>query len=171
MNIEEAKAAILYQVKHYCERAENLYGIQLKPVVRFDLKGTTAGIANAGENLLRFNLGALEIEGGWEHLYNHTVGHEVAHLVQRNHPLWPKDRKSNPSHGVYWKTVMRDFGIPANRCHSLPLPKSRQQRKWKYSCQCRTHKISTTKHNRMRKNSNRYFCKSCKRGIKFMGQA
>lgn len=169
-NLHDAKQAILLQVKDYCEQAEILFGVKINPAVKFDLKGTTAGQAvfKKGEYYLRFNLGALQVEGGWDHLYNDTVPHEVAHLVQRLHPDWPKSRKANPSHGIYWRRVMKAFQVEANRCHSLPLPKARQQRKWAYTCACMTHEVSTTLHNKMVKGQIR-ICELCKAQVTYKG--
>lgn len=164
VNIHDAQNAIRLQVKHYCEMAESLYGVVLNPEIRFDLKGRTAGTAQTkvnGQQILRFNLAALYVEGGWDHLYNDTVPHEVAHLVQYNNLDWPKSRKANPPHGRYWKGVMNQFGVKADRCHSLPLPKARQQRKWKYACSCKTWELSTTRHNKIRRGTS-YSCPTCK---------
>ena len=173
-NIHDAKIALSLQVKEYVQQAEYLFGVELNPIVRYDLKGTTAGTActeRDGTQILRFNLTGLHIDGVFDHLHDHTVPHEVAHLVQYNNTDWPTNRKANPPHGRYWQHVMRKFGVPADRCHSLPLPKAREQRKWAYRCNCRTHNISTTKHNRMQKDPNSYICRVCKGPIRFGGRA
>lgn len=166
MTITEAKNQILAQVKVYTERAERLYGIKINPTVCFKLKGRVTGKAHTGKNKLQFNLTALEVEGGWNHLLNNTVPHEVAHLVQYTMPSWPKDRKNNPPHGQYWKKVMRDFGVKADRCHSLAMPKTRNQVRYPYHCGCRTHAISSTIHNRIQK-GRKYQCLSCKVWLTF----
>lgn len=165
MTITDAKNQILAQVKVYTELAEKLYGIKINPTVCFKLKGRVTGKAWTTKNKLQFNLTALEVEGGWNHLLNNTVPHEVAHLVQYTMPSWPKDRKQNPPHGQYWKKVMRDFGVKANRCHSLAMPKTRSQSQYTYSCRCRTHEVSTTIHNRILKGRT-YSCASCKVTLK-----
>ena len=173
MTRHEAISAIKTQVEEYCKQAEHLFGVKLNPTIKFDLRGQTAGTAQTkrdGSQILRFNLTAINVEGGWQHLHDDTVPHEVAHLVQYNNSDWPKDRRANPPHGYYWKHVMSRFGVKADRCHSLPLPKARQQRKWKYACNCTTHEVSTTLHNKMRKGQSR-ICRSCRVRISYVGGA
>jgi SprT protein len=153
------------QVHKFYDKANEVYGLSLAyPLIDFSLKGTTAGQAIAGRNTIRLNLTAIQAEGGWDHLYNHTVPHEVAHIFQRLNPDWPKGRKANKSHGVYWQRVMRVFGVEAKRCHSLDLPKSRVQAKWDYSCGCQTWELSTTRHNKIRRGRT-YHCRKCKKDL------
>lgn len=158
---------IIDQVKRYCDKANELYGIHLDPIIKFNLKGTTAGTANPATNTLRFNMTALKVAGGWEHLLNETVPHEVAHLVQYSNCNWPKNRRSNPPHGVYWKKVMMSFGVEPERCHSLDLPKARVQKKWNYTCRCRSHQLSTRLHNQIRKGQQKRYCRTCKNEVRF----
>jgi len=166
MTITDAKNQILTRVKIYLQKAEEIHGVRLNPTIRFDLKGTTMGTANSHTNELRFNLTALQVEGGWDHLFDHTVPHEVAHLVQYNHPTYPRDRKRNPPHGQYWKRIMRDFEVKAQRCHSVALPKARTTSRVTYHCSCRSHDITMAMHNKIQKGSSRRYLR-CKTTIKF----
>lgn len=162
----QARQEIRDEVNRFLNIAALKLGVNIEGVtVDFNLTGRTMGTAQAGAvKKLRFNLTALQVEGGWDHLFNHTVGHEVAHLVQYLNPAWPKDRRANPPHGAYWKTVMRAFGLKAQRCHSVALPKARVQRKWAYTCGCGPHNVSTTLHKRMLRGG-RYRCGKCKSEI------
>jgi predicted SprT family Zn-dependent metalloprotease len=58
-----------------------------------------------------------------------TVAHEVAHLIQR----WRQRRgdyarapvASLSSHGVAWRSVMRELGYKPDRCHEVPTGAAR----------------------------------------------
>jgi predicted SprT family Zn-dependent metalloprotease len=63
---------------------------------------------------------------------------------------------------------MRDFGIRAERCHSLPLPKARvsSQPKYTYHCACRTFDISSLIHGKMQRGQVRR-CVKCRVSLTF----
>lgn len=178
MTTEQQIAAL---VEKFIQVAEGHYGIRLpRPSIKFNLTGKTAGTYRGGRyNQLRFNLTALQVEGGRKHLLEHTVPHEVAHLVQYQNPNWPKDRVANKPHGVYWENVMRLFGVPANRCHSLPLPNARRRtiKRFIYSgCGCgREFKLTTQKHNKAlvclaQRGLSMFGCPTCKGKLQFTGK-
>lgn len=159
----EAKQAIREQVDFYVRKAEQEFGIRIaRPEIDFSLKGRTAGTARASVTpKLRFNLTALQVEGGWSHLINNTVPHEVAHLVQYLHPSWPKDRRSNTPHGAYWRLVMSKFGVKADRCHSLPLPKARQTKTAVAYCACGQIELGVIRARKIAMKKASYKCKKC----------
>ena len=166
---QEAISELTIQTETYLDLAENIYCQNFPVSIRFDLKGTTAGQAcyRSTGDYVRYNLTALDVEGGWDHLYNSTVPHEVAHIVQRRQYYFPQNRKQNPAHGKYWKQVMAEFGIPnPSRCHSLDLPSARKpQKRHNYSCPCgKDFPLSTTLHNKMNRGQVR-MCRSCKGNI------
>ena len=163
MTKQEASKLILDRVGHYCLKAHQIYGVKIEPTVTFDLKGRTMGQANYRDNVLRFNLTALSVDGGWKHLYEETVPHEVAHLVQ--YTIGPRDRKANPPHGRIWQGVMRQLGHKPEVYHSIDLPKARQRRTFEYVCGCRTHTISSVIHNRINKGYS-YKCRTCQNPLK-----
>jgi SprT protein len=147
----------------WVDLANESFGLDLTVNVSFDLKGRTAGQAFTSKGLIKYNLAAYNVEGGIEHLINHTVPHEVAHMVQYNNPQWPNDRKSNSSHGNYWKLVMNHFGVEATRCHSLPLPTARTVKKqFKYVCGCKEWNLTAIRHNKIVRGTRVYSCPECK---------
>lgn len=162
MTKQEAAKIILERTGEYCLKAYQIYGVRIEPTVLFDLKGRTMGIANHRDCVLRFNLTALNVDGGWKHLLEETVPHEVAHLVQ--YAIGPKDRKTNPPHGKIWKGVMRQFGHKPEVYHSIDLPPARVRRTFEYLCGCKTHTISSVIHNRIKK-GNSYRCRDCREVI------
>ncbi len=103
-------------VKHYCDKANEKLGIKLPyPLVKFDIKGTTAGTAqynprNPEKSIIRFS--PVLLRENANHFLESTTGHEVAHLVAR-----AKYGHIDP-HGVEWQRVMWAFSLPATRCHN-----------------------------------------------------
>jgi SprT protein len=131
----------------------------LAPEIAFDLRGQAAGQASwrpGKPPLLRFNL--VIARHYRDDFVTDTVAHEVAHLVTRRcHP------HARP-HGSEWKTVMRHFGIATpQRCHDYRSGSDavRRQRRWLYTCGCRTHALSTTRHWRVQSQLSVYRCRQC----------
>lgn len=130
-----------------------------EPVIRCDLRGTTAGQAQwrpGSRPVLRFNLAIARTHP--TDFLAQTVPHEVAHLVTS-----ACHGRTRP-HGSEWRAVMAFFGIPdASRCHNYPVAEQlvRRQRRWAYRCQCRTHALSTTRHRRIESGRARYECRLC----------
>ena len=171
MNTHENRAKVKAQVDKYMALARELYPEHAHDIrydeIDFTLKGVTAGMYQRrnGIRRLRFNMTAFSVEGGEDHLINQTCPHEVAHLVQ--YVVGPLCRKSNPSHGHIWKRIMRQFGVPAQRCHSLPLPKTRTvARPYAYACACKVHNLTLTIHRKMQ-NGQRRICRKCRNELTF----
>ena len=60
-----------------------------------------------------------------------TLRHELAHLVAYERA----GRKRIAPHGPEWERACAELGIPGERaCHTLPLPRRRQERKHAYVC-------------------------------------
>lgn len=95
------------------QRANQLYNITLPNItVRFDLRGRAAGQAyrRGMDYGVRFNRDMM-MNQGWDHVFNDTVPHELAHIVGFFTQL---DR----GHGSFWRRVCQDLGGTGNRCHS-----------------------------------------------------
>ena len=94
------------------------------------MRGRAAGQAVPGRWEIRLNRDLLRTHP--EHLVKQTVPHEVAHLVDfALHPenfVRRRGARRSP-HGPHWQAIMRLFGVPAERCHSLPTLAARKQLK------------------------------------------
>lgn len=129
------------------------------PEIRFDLRGMTAGQCiwrRRRTPVLRFNLRLAEDHR--DDFVTTTVAHEVAHLVTI------ACHGKAPPHGEEWRAVMRHLGIGnPERCHRYAVDSSglRRQRRWAYACDCREHQLSTTRHNRVRRDQAEYRCRHC----------
>ncbi len=139
--------------------AESHYGRPIPaPEIRFDLRGQAAGqarIAPGRISLLRYNPALLA--ANVKDFLVQTVAHEVAHLVA----FEVFGRHIRP-HGVEWQAVMRLFGVPPQRCHSYVATESDRRRlaRHTYHCGCRTHELSSIRHNRIAKGQ-QYLCRAC----------
>jgi len=128
------------------------------PWIRFDLRGKSAGQFRAldkGRCLIRYNAQLLERHP--REFLSQTVPHETAHLVAFS-LFGPRIAP----HGGEWRTIMATFGAPPERCHSYSLAgvQTRRLRRYQYRCACRTHQLTSIRHNRVRSGQS-YLCRQC----------
>lgn len=81
---------------------------------------------------LEFNTVAIGMD--WDHMFYETIPHEVAHLVTNY--IFGVGAVS--VHGREWKRIVRKMGGDGGRCHSIPIPKSRDVKKMTYIATCGT---------------------------------
>jgi len=133
-----------------------------KVELKFDLTGKTAGMAlfpRRAKPIIRLN--ALLLIENQEDFLKRTVPHEVAHIIARG--FFGKRIKP---HGAEWREVMQLFGAEASRCHSYDVSRStrRTLKRFSYHCECRTHQLSSIRHNRAL-NGQCYVCVHCKKQL------
>lgn len=88
---------------------------------------STAGYAKWPQWLIELNPRLHEFEGQVER----TMKHELAHLIAYARA----GRKRIEPHGPEWRKACADVGIPDESArHTLPLPRSKQERKFTYVC-------------------------------------
>lgn len=138
-----------------------------KVVVRFDLTGKAAGMAifpPRSAPIIRFNT-LLMVENRDDFL-KRTVPHEVAHVVARR----CFGKKIKP-HGPEWRQVIRLFGAEASRCHNYDVSRStrRKLQRFSYRCDCRTHELSSIRHNRALQGQT-YLCVNCRQPLVKSGE-
>jgi SprT protein len=139
------------------------------PEVLFDLKGIRAGTANAIKWQIRIN--PVLLNENTEDMISQTIGHEVAHLVA--FCLWPPVRgrhnEHSRPHGIYWQSVMMEFGLEPKRTHAFDVANSRcyTKKTYEYSCACREKIIlGSVRHNRINKGYV-YLCGKCGTKIEY----
>jgi len=124
------------------------------PVVRYDLRGKTAGYA-VGATIMRLNTDLLNDPRYVDDMIDDTVPHEYAHnFVAANYPY-------AQSHGYEWRRTMIFLGVAPERCHTYEVTSARTMKQYKYVCPCGVHWVSATTHNRIRKGERYYYCKDC----------
>lgn len=128
------------------------------PVVRYDLRGRTAGQAIGGRTI-RLNADLL-YGPHRDDMLAQTVPHEVAHIVQFQ--VYGHNTKH---HGEEWKRLMRALGLPPTRCHSYETRPARVVQKYPTYCACPEPCMVTA--TILRRLENRvYICNRCKTPIR-----
>jgi SprT protein len=127
------------------------------PLIRYTLKGKTAGKAWLLKWEISLNPHMAALNG--DRFVMETVTHEMAHLIA--HKLNLKDRP----HGGTWESVMVAFGQTPKRLHNFKVSGINSMRKpqsrFIYTCKCREHHITKTRHNRILRGVE-YRCLYCK---------
>jgi len=123
--------------------------------IRYNKRGTTAGVAHLGKNMISLN-GQLLVENEDE-MVNETTGHEVAHMidfwVNGVNFYWKGSRRCQDQHGENWKSVMRLIGQDPTRCHDMDTSTVIRRKGIKYiwTCGCPSHvemEIGQKRHDR-----------------------
>jgi SprT protein len=151
--------AVQLAVVAYVQKARIRYAHEFQmPVVTFDLRGTVGGKADIRNNYVKVNQ-TLCAEN-FDHYIKQTIGHEVAHLIA--HALYPLKRIK--PHGYEWQSVMRAFGLPADRCHSYDVStaRARTTTQYAYSCNCQVINVGAKVHRNMSIGLKSYHCRKCK---------
>lgn len=153
-------------IEHATERTSQLLALAVarfavalpRPVVRFDLRGRAAGqvrLSSSSPCIVRYNLAILARQP--EDFLARTVPHEVSHLVVF-HLHGPGPRP----HGPEWRAIMQVFGADPSRCHDYDVSglQTRRLHRYPYRCACRTHQLTSIRHNRAR-SGQVYLCRGC----------
>lgn len=149
------KARVKAKLEESIATAEAHFGTTFQmPSIRYDKRGTTAGVATCNRNEVNFN--ATLLMENVEDFLGRTVPHEMAHLI--DYKLHPENfqstvrvtrggrykRTKRDIHGATWKNIMRVLGAPTSRCHSYDTTNSKVKKapraKHDYTCnQCGKH--------------------------------
>jgi SprT protein len=158
---------VLAETERFVDLAGQIFSRRFDRVpVLFDLSGTSAGMFRVagGERWIRYNPWIFakyfreNLEG--------TVPHEVAHYIV--HEVFGRGIKP---HGSEWRALMGRFGADPGVTFRLDLSgiPQRRQHTHPYRCACRTHQISSTRHNRVLRHGVRYHCRFCDGELTFEG--
>ncbi|MCU7848163.1 MAG: SprT-like domain-containing protein [Candidatus Thiodiazotropha sp. (ex Lucinoma kastoroae)] len=159
MNSVQLQLRVTERTQQLLQVAESYFNISIQqPLIRFNLKGKTAGMIlfpRQGSCTIRYNLSLLNRYG--EAFINTTVPHEISHLIART----LHGPKIKP-HGIEWKEIMKRFGASPNRCHNFSTNQTegRNMRYFDYRCDCRSHRLSAIRHNRIQ-DGVIYLCQKC----------
>jgi SprT protein len=151
---------VVTATESYIARAGKLLGRSFAAIpVLFDLAGRAAGMyrVNQGGRVIRYNP-YLFAKAFADHLAT-TVPHEVAHYITDMVHGW---RNVRP-HGAEWQALMVAFGAePSRTCaYDLAGVPLRTQRRHAYRCGCTTHRLTSRRHNQVRRGAMRYYCRHC----------
>ena len=146
----------LYQVSVVLERS-------FDPIpVFFDLKGRAAGMykVKKSQRMIRYN--PYIFARYFSENLTSTVPHEVAHYIV---DVLYGMRNTQP-HGKEWKTIMAllDADDSVTCDFDLKGLPTKNYKRFNYSCSCRTHELTSIRHNRVLKGT-RYLCRYCKQEL------
>jgi SprT protein len=144
----------------YIHRAGEIFARSFAPIaVTFDLKGRAAGMyrVDRRQRCIRYN--PYLFAKYFDDNLAVTVPHEVAHYIT---DCVYGMRRIRP-HGAEWQALMHAFGADAKRTCNYDLEgvPVRRQRRHAYQCGCRTHQLTTRRHNQILRGRVRYYCKAC----------
>lgn len=142
--------------------AETLYQQSFaNPCIDFSLTGVVAGRAYYHDWTVRLNRKLLERHP--DHMINVTVPHEIAHLVARK-VYGPRIK----AHGKEWQSVMRDFGLKPDVCHSMDtsdLRRTKRGSEWYECAGCgRKYSLGIKRARQMQATGNTYVSCRCSKG-------
>jgi len=143
------------------DKVYDRYGVNVEVnQIRFDLKGSTAGMALLNENVIRINT-QIFLENKEEYIENRTLGHEYAHLVNRA-------VYNGSGHDLGWKRIMHFFGLNDSRCHDYEVEHlvKRHKRPYVYHCGCKEFRLTQRMHNTIVRGNWRK-CSTCGGILKF----
>ena len=165
----ELRQQVVEKTASYIASAEEVLERSFDRIpVLFDLKGSTAGMFRADGRQREIRYNPWIFAKYWEENYKSTVPHEVAHYIV--HELY--GMRSVKPHGREWLAIMNRFDADPGVTFQLDLSgiPRRRQRTHAYQCGCRTHEVSTTRHNRVQRGEGSYLCRYCHVQLEYAGQ-
>jgi len=162
---EAEQNAVIDETKRYIQLAEKVFGIKCRPInITFDLRGRASGMYRISrwKKEIRFN--PFIFAKYYADNYANTIPHEVAHYVS---DLIYGLRNIKP-HGPEWQSIMHAFDADASVTSNYDLTgiPIKKQKLFNYLCDCREHRITTVRHNRIQRQRYKYYCKYCKQILK-----
>lgn len=145
--------AVMHSLREHLARANSRLEKNFpEPAIVYQQRGTTAGSAWLQQWEIRLNL-VLLMENK-QAFVDEVVPHELAHLL-----VWKHFGRVAP-HGKEWKWMMETvLGVSARRTHKFCTDSVQQT--FAYACQCRQHKLTVRRHNRVIRGETRYRCTYC----------
>jgi SprT protein len=155
------QATVVALTAHYVARAESIFTRKFAPVdVHFDLPGGSAGMFKVHGKSCWIRYNPWLFAKYFDDNLDGTVPHEVAHyIIHKVYDL----RRVRP-HGREWLALMHQFEADAAVTSDFDLTgiPQRRQRRFAYRCDCRSHELSTRRHNTVLRGKGRYHCVKCK---------
>jgi SprT protein len=162
------KLKIIDETSDCIQKINTIYKTRIKPIeISFDLKGRCSGMYTVRGRQRKIRYNPYIFSKYFNDGLATTIPHEVAHYAS---DIIYGIRNIKP-HGVEWKSIMQSLGVEPRVTGDYDLagiPVKRQQR-FEYHCGCMSHKLTTTRHNKVINGRARYLCQKCKSPILFSG--
>lgn len=152
-----------YTQQHNQQITEKRTAVTTYPLIAFNQRGRTAGVAYLERWEIRLNP-ILLIENS-DDFIREVIPHEYAHLL-----VFALFGKVQP-HGKEWQMMMTQImGLPANRTHQFNTDNSvtRKYQRFSYRCECKDHALTSIRHNRIQAGKAQYHCKSCGSALTYL---
>lgn len=142
---------------------EKIRGEVMRPVISYFNNSPTAGRAR-GKRHLELNEDLLRQDTA--EMLEQTLPHELAHLLVHQTCDYP-----TKPHGKEWRHFMALLGCAPDVCHRMEQPnlKRKRQSRHVYQCDCRSHDLTTTRHNKHIVDGQTFICRSCKGELIYTG--
>ncbi len=156
----EQQQQVIERTSELLQQCQHHFGRAFKPIdARFDLRGRSSGmyVLKNKQRYLRFN--PFIFAKYFDDSLATTVPHEVAHYVS---DILFGIKNIRP-HGKEWQTIMHKLGVEPKVTGNYDLSgiPIKQQHRFSYACDCMTHQLTTTRHNKIIAGKARYFCQKC----------
>lgn len=139
---------------------ETRYDVNLPPLtLELNVRGTAWGYYTRKGKQCSVRLNPALCAEHFEETLNDVIPHELAHFAVDQ--MYARRRKP---HGPEWQKVMQALGITQPRVtHGKDVSHlaTRKQRRHPYRCDCQLHWLSSTRHNRIGRGQQQYFCRQC----------
>lgn len=165
---QSQRQQVVVTTRETIQRAGQLFGSEFQlPLISFDLSGRIAGMYRVRWRQQEIRYNPYIFSKYFSDNLANTVPHEVAHYLADE--LFGT-RNIRP-HGTEWQAIMCKLGVePTVTCqYDLSGIPQRRQRRFDYSCGCKTHAISTVRHNRVQGGKGSYLCRQCRRPLVYTG--
>ncbi len=163
---QSQKQQVIEKTAYYIEQANRQLDLQLTDIfIKFDLKGRASGMFVVKQNEIYIRYNEIIFSQYFDDALINTVTHEVAHYVV--HSIWGI-KKVKP-HGKEWQQIMALFEVKPDvtsdyDISNLPL---RRQAQYEYRCDCMSHQLSTTRHNKVQMKKAIYKCRKCMQSLRW----
>ncbi len=150
------------------QQVNKIYKIKIKPVtIDFDLSGRCSGMYIVRNTQRRIRYNPYIFSKYFDESLASTIPHEVAHYAT---DIIYGIRNIKP-HGIEWKSVMQSLGVEPRVTGDYDLTgiAVKRQQRFDYHCDCMSHKLTTTRHNKVLNGYAHYLCRKCKSPIIFSG--
>ena len=165
---DQQKRQIVDKTSDCIQQVNKIYTTKIKPIeIKFDLTGRCSGMymVKNSHRKIRYNpyIFSKYFDDGLATTIPHEVSHYASDIIYGIRNIKP--------HGIEWKSIMQSLGVEPSVTGDYDLsgiPVKRQQR-FEYNCGCMSHKLTTTRHNKILDGRARYLCQKCKSPIIFSG--
>lgn len=163
---QQQKQAVINQTRYYIELANQLMCLEMEEItVRFDLRGKSSGMFVVKQEQVCIRYNEMIFSAYYDDSLVNTVAHEVAHYVV----FYIHGLKRVKPHGNEWKRIMSLFDVEAEVTsdYDISFIPLNQQRRFEYSCECMSHQLTTTRHNKVQKRKAVYSCRKCRQPLQY----